>query len=196
MATNRALSAWLIASSLLLAPWATAAPTVWTGPTISFSKPAFANPNLPENQDAVLPGTVVITRGNNQGIFNIALDPSYTSMGDPKGTLWAFPMNNPPGADIRASNYASLTFEAWVIAHSQNPPSTVDKPAVMHLVDADIYVDVMFTTWGVGQQGGGGSFSYERSTNASAVPGTSPFGLGIALMLLMAWLAPGRQGVD
>ncbi len=47
------------------------AQTVWTGPTITFTRPNNVDWNQPENQDRIT-DTVWITRKNTQGIFNIA----------------------------------------------------------------------------------------------------------------------------
>ncbi|MEX2080122.1 MAG: hypothetical protein WEC33_00775, partial [Dehalococcoidia bacterium] len=58
---------------LALGLWAMAfaaeAATIWTGPKITFSKAATANPNDPANQDRMTPA-VWITRGNTMGIYN------------------------------------------------------------------------------------------------------------------------------
>ena len=59
------VSTWLLAAA-----WAAAAPTVWTGTTISFAKASGANHTLPANQDH-LTASVALTRGSTQGIFNI-----------------------------------------------------------------------------------------------------------------------------
>ncbi len=128
-------------------------PVVWTGPSITFSKPAGANHLLPENQDR-LTGAVTITRASAQGIFNIASESTYTHNLSPAGTEWAYGTT---------ANYAALTYqswEAWNGGAGGGPPSTVDRDAVLHLIAEDIYLNIKFTAWG----GSGGQFSYTRST--------------------------------
>ena len=162
--------------------------TVWTGPMISFSKPAFADPSLAQNQDAILPGVVSLTRADERGLFNIATESAYTKLVSPADTEWAFSLNN-PGETITATNFANLQFAAWELAHAESPPSVVGEPGVLHIVSADIYLDVQMTSWGV-TPGEGGSFSYMRATpNSAAVPGpngllTLAAALAVALMML------------
>ena len=52
------------------------AQSVWTGPKINFSKQAFADWTLPENQDRIT-DNVWLTRADLMGVFNIAVDSSY-----------------------------------------------------------------------------------------------------------------------
>ena len=65
-------------------------------------------------------------------------------------------------------DYRSLTFAPWEVWAQSNPPSTVGVPAVVHLMAEDIYVDIIFDTWG----SLGGTFSYHRAVQP-AVP-TAP----------------------
>lgn len=135
------------------------AAVVWDGPNISFSKPSHGDWNLPQNQDRIT-DTVWITRRDTAGIFNIRTEPEYDFFVSPENTEWAWPMNN-PGQTIAASNYQNLNFEVWVVAHDQDPPSTVNQPGVLHIISEDIYIDIKFTSWGMR---GDGRFSYVRST--------------------------------
>lgn len=144
-----------------MASGANAGPTVWDGPAVSFSKPAFGDPDQPANQDRITEG-VWITRGDTQGIYNIAQESFYSFVVSPKDTEWAWDLNN-PGKTIAASNYADLSFDVWFNAHGGSPPSTVGRPGVLHIISEDIYIDITFTGWAQGA-GGGGAFSYMRST--------------------------------
>jgi hypothetical protein len=126
---------------------------IWDGPPITFTKPGFSDWTLPQNQDLIT-DLVSITRANTQGLFNIKVEASFTHLASPEGTEWAYG---------KAADFASLTFEDWEGWAESNPPSTVGKDAVLHLVDEDIYIDIKFTEWGVGSPLGG-SFSYIRST--------------------------------
>jgi glucose/arabinose dehydrogenase len=153
----RALLLSSIGMLLLISPPATPAATVWTGPTIAFSKAAGADHTMEANQDRITPN-VWITRGSTQGIYNINTETLYTHNSSPADTRWAYGTT---------ANYASLTYQTWEDWHGgqpSGPPSTVGQDAVLHLVSEDIYIDIKFTSWGVGD----GAFSYERSTPAAA----------------------------
>jgi hypothetical protein len=152
------------------------AQTVWSGPTISFTKNDFANVNLPENQDRIT-ADVWITRNVNGGIFNINQESQYTS-GSPVGTLWATGlMEANEGKTIAATNYADLEFTDWVTAYGgtgslELPARLLTYNAVVRLTGApgaadDILFDLQFTDW---TQGGGGGFMYERATPAIMPP--------------------------
>ena len=129
------------------------AQTTWTGPVTTFTKANFADWTLKENQDSIA-GNVKITRADTAGIFNIASEEKYTKKSSPADTEWAFGTT----AEI-----GSLAFQNWQDAVSSNPPDMVDKDMVLHLISDDIYIDIKFTAWTKGRDGGG--FSYERSTN-------------------------------
>jgi hypothetical protein len=133
---------------------ALAAPTIWDGPSLTFTKVGFADPTLPENQDRIT-DNVWITRGGTGGIYNAAVEASYDMIGNtsPSGTLWAFGTTD---------NLDSLVFGTWRTTVSNNPPGSLNRDMVLHLVEDDIYLDLRFLSWGGQPQGG--SFSYVRST--------------------------------
>ena len=136
------------------------AQTIWDGPIITFTKPSNSDWTLAENQDQIT-DNVHITRANNQGIFNIVTEPSYTDFSSPSDTEWAIGTTD----DI-----ATLTFQNWEDTSGSNPPSLVDQDMVVHLITDDIYIDIKFTSWiggGGSGGGGGGGFSYERSTEST-----------------------------
>ncbi len=167
---------------------APAAPTVYTGFDVSFAKAALADETLPENQDIILPD-VVITRGSAQGIYNIALEDIYNTGSSPAGTAWAFVSNN-PSATISATNWENLFFQDWQTALGGSGnlfANILAGNAVLHLVYQDIYLDIRFTEWGVGMNGGG-SFAYERS---ALVP--EPGGLVLLSSVLLYAASLGRR---
>ena len=133
----------------------TGASTVWTGPPISFSKAAGADPTQASNQDR-LTSKVWITRGSSQGLYNAATETGFTHFLSPSDTEWA---------NGTTANYHSLTYtdwNTWAKVSNGSPGSTVGKQAVLHLKSDDIYIDIKFTSWG--GAGSGGAFSYTRST--------------------------------
>jgi len=137
----------------------TAAPAsaleVWSGRTYTFTRPDNVDWTLAQYQDRITP-VVWITRKLTQGIFNIAQEAGYNSF-SPAGTEWA---------TGNAVDYASLTFQSWVNWAGGNPPSTVGVDAVVHLIAADIYVDIRFLSWTAIS---GGGFSYVRAVQPPPV---------------------------
>jgi hypothetical protein len=146
-----------------LASVATAAPLIYTGYAVTFAKTPASDYTLPANQDRIL-SDVIITRGGTRGIYNIAEEESYADGSSPAGTAWAFTHNNPL-ATVAAANWATLAFTDWQSALGGGGSlgtAILNGNAVLHLVDQDIYLDIRFTSWGVGP-GAGGGFSYERA---------------------------------
>ena len=146
---------WLLLFLLagLAAPVVTEAATIWTGPPITFTKNAFADPTQAVNQDR-LTTNVWITRANNAGIYNAKTEANYAA-GSPADTEWAYGTT---------ANYATLTYAPWAAWVANNPPASVGQNAVLHLISDDIYIDIKFTSWGDGHSNPGGSFAYDRST--------------------------------
>lgn len=140
------------------------AATIWTGPMLSFTYAGGGNPALEANQDRITE-SVWITRGENSGIFNANSEDFFVS-NSPEGTAWAWNLAGfNTGLEISAVNYENLTFNPWVVANGGRgggPPSTVGTPGVLHLIEDDIYVDIIFTNWGGSDSGG--AFSYNRAT--------------------------------
>lgn len=137
--------------------------TYWTGAPVTFTKPDYSNWHLPENQDRIT-DNVWITRANYEGLFNITKEEYYDiSRGldpfmvlGPLNTKWAF--------GTIADGVGNLMFKPWAITIGWNPPEAVDENMVLFLESDSIYIDIKFTSWKSGQDGGGGGFSYERST--------------------------------
>lgn len=129
------------------------AQTIWTGPTMTFSKANSADWTIETNQDRITKN-VWLTRANSQGIFNIAIEENYVYSSSPAGTEWAYGTT----ADIE-----SLVFKKWEDLCGSQPLNLVNQDLVIHLVTDDIYIDIKFTFWQHG--GGGGGFTYKRSTN-------------------------------
>jgi hypothetical protein len=152
---------------------AQAAPTIWTGPDISFTKANGANPNLAVNQDRMT-SNIWLTRGSAQGLYNANSESFFSHFASPSGTAWA------TGS---LANYASLSYtdwNSWAKGVNAGPPSTVGVNAVLHLIPENIYLSIRFTSWTSG--GAGGGFSYVRSTPAIVPePGVS--------LLMLAGLA-------
>ena len=129
----------------------TLVPTVWSGEIITFTKADGSDPNDESNQDR-LTSDVWITRGNGGGqIYNAAVNSSANKELSPVGTEWAVGL---------LEDRATLTFENFRSAVTK-PQEVVDTNLVVHLIEDDIYLSIVFTSWSVGQKGG---FQYQRST--------------------------------
>jgi hypothetical protein len=170
-----ALLAFLLALpvTLELARDAHAVPTVWSGPTITFSKTG-ADPGDttdPLNQDRMT-DNVWLTRGGSEGMFNVApgREDAYTRYTSPADTQWATSvMSANTGKTIAAANWAQLSFTDWAPSYG-GPGFTLGgnittHNAVVHLLTDDIYLDLIFTNFT-----SGGDFTYDRSTPAAAAP--------------------------
>lgn len=139
-------------SGLLLNAGKTNAQTIWTGQKITFAKVNNADWTLPSNQDSIT-NNVILTRATTKGIFNIKKETTYTTDISPADTKWAFGTT----ADIE-----TLNFNSWKITVDGNPPGMVNRNMVLYLITDSVYIDIKFTSWSIGNAGGG--FSYERST--------------------------------
>lgn len=148
------------------------AAVVWNGPTMTFTRAAFADYTLPENQDRIATG-VWLTRASTQGLFNVAQEAAYATNVSPNGTEWAYGTT---------ANYSSLIYKDWQTFNGNSPPSMVGKDAVLHLIAADAYVDIKFLTWSTSAVGSG--YSYARSTDNPEPSGLVVLVVAGALMRL------------
>jgi uncharacterized protein (TIGR03118 family) len=143
----------LLALAPLAAPPASAAPTIWNGPRVTFTKVAGADPVQPANQDRITPN-VWLTRGSLQGLYNAKTESGFVHSFSPADTMWA---------NGTTANYATLAFtdwNTWAKTANGGPGNTVGKDAVLHLVSDDIYIDITITVW----DSRAGGFAYQRST--------------------------------
>jgi hypothetical protein len=163
-----------LVGAALLAPCVPAAadPIVWNGASIIFTKPDFADPELPVNQDW-LTDHIWLTRLNVGPLFNIVIESFPDDFTSPLDTEWAFGPTQPgnPGP-IAASNYANLVFAPFVPALNLAVGRNIlgYGPGVLHLITDDIYLDIRFTSWTSGMERSGGGFSYIRTTPDRPVP--------------------------
>lgn len=139
------------------------------GPKVSFSKKAGSDPNI--FKDKIIPGKLEITRGNNNGIYNIAVEGSFNSGVSPQDTTWntqIIDANNTSWSGLGNINtrtydtwFNGVNLPSWVAA-----PQYVGMPAIMKYTDPvtseERYWLIMFTKWGVGRYGEAGEFAYDR----------------------------------
>ncbi len=146
----------IITTSLFLGINTLVAQTIWTGPIMTFTKGDFVDWELEENQDRIT-SNVWITRADTKGIFNIVLEIIYVNFFSPADTEWAYGTTE---------DFDTLTYSNWQDTNGSFPPSMLDKEMVLHLITEDIYIDIKFLTWTIG---GGGGFSWERSTDQNLI---------------------------
>jgi hypothetical protein len=176
------LCGWPAAGALILLTGvcqnSATAQTVWDGPPVVFSKDGLADYLLPENQDH-LTDSVILTRADSLGMFNIALETQYTRDGfleegqdpSPAGTLWATSLvEGNSELTIAADDFAGLTFVSWAAAFGgagNLVGNITSNNAVVKLVgdpnstSDDIYLDLQFTLFEAA--GSGAPFAYQRS---------------------------------
>ncbi len=117
--------------------------TLWTGPEITFIKADSADWTLEANQDRIT-NNVWLTRADNEGIFNIALEKSFShTLAVPAKTLWAYGTTN--------DGIENLDFDYFLNTIHYNPPAMVDSNMVLKLIPYDIYIDIVFTSWTSGE---------------------------------------------
>ena len=133
------------------------AQTIWDSGSYTFTKTAVGQ------KDSLTPQTA-LTRGSSAQLFNIFSE-SAANQGDcswtPGNTQWAY------GS---IANWRTLTYMNLWDLHGCNPPTMIGQPMVLHLLAEDIYLQITFSDW---QQGGGGNFTYTRTTvapNCSGAP--------------------------
>lgn len=133
--------------------------TIWTGSSLVFEKIDGVDWNLEANQDRMT-DNVWITRANNKGIFNYKQELSYQGEDvygvSPKDTKWAI--------GTTSDDLKSLNFMTWARLHQGFPQDLIGRDLVVYLETDDIYLDLKFTSWASGEDGGKGGFAYIRST--------------------------------
>lgn len=126
---------------------------IWKGKMVTFSKETQDDWTLTNFQDSISPN-VILTRASKQSIFNIQME-TKSSGDSPLDTEWALGNIN----DIE-----SLEFCNFKCIAKGKPYEIVDQQLVLHLISDDIYLSIIFHTWGGGNTGDRGAISYSRST--------------------------------
>lgn len=146
------------------------AQTVWSGLTLSFSKPDGVDGTLSENQDQIT-DHVRLARGSSAGLYNDVAEIGWNGSG-PKLTKWATTLvagnEELTENEIVATNFANLEFTDWLPAYGGGGDNALHeriqgRRAVLYLVDDNTYLDIQFSYWGAGHFGGAGGFAYMRS---------------------------------
>ena len=134
-------------------------PTIWTCPEITFTKESNTDFSDPANQD-FFTDNVIITRDANGGqIINFANNDDPDDFRNvPSGVEWAIG---------RTAQLPNLNFGGFREIIGRPRENIVGLELVMHLIEDDIFLNITFSSWGIGdgdRAGGNGGFSYSRST--------------------------------
>ena len=122
----------------------------------------FTKDDYGDQVDVIIPGQLEITRGEEKGIFNIAVEEEYVQYSSPADTEW-----NSQYTDGTLNGWGDLTnitsrnYDHWRDSVDANPPGAVDDnlELIMHHTPSDRYFQIKFLQW---TEDGGGGFSYER----------------------------------
>ena len=158
---------------------------VWNGPPIVVTKE-----NGEQTIDSITP-SVSLTRGGSAGVYNAVTESNWSGV-SPRGTEWAFEgiNGNPVAASLAAENFENLTFDTWLMAlggTGMAGANIENRRGVLHLIDEDIYIDILFTYWEPGPTEEG-NFSYTRSSKPTLAQYTVPMpeaALGILIIALI-----------
>src|SRR5262249_4321950 len=111
------------------------AATLWTGPDTNWTK------SVTTPSDTILAGKVVLTRGTRDVLYNLAAGETAAGLNSPLDTMWAFG---------ELANFQTLTFQTMESLRNGNLAARIlQQPMVVHILSADIYFSIKFTTWGM-----------------------------------------------
>lgn len=128
--------------------------SIWSGEKITFTKEGGVNWLLEANYDQITEN-VWLTRGDRQGLFNVKYETSF-SFDSPERTLWA--RGTTDDLPDLSFNYfrSTLSFDIG--------DEILNTDLVLYIPEEGVFIDIKFTSWESGRDGGEGGFSYERST--------------------------------
>ena len=128
------------------------------GPKVSFKKTDYAI----DFRDVIIPGSLELTRKDNQGLYNAALESGWDSNVSPQDTTW-----NSQYTDLASSGWGNLGnvndrgFGTFYDALDNNLGcEIVGKELVFRHGDSGRMWIIKFTEWTQG--GNGGGFAYDR----------------------------------
>ena len=128
----------------------------------------FTATNYGTEVDVIIPGVLEITRNDNQGIYNSAVEGGFSGSSSPANTVW----NRDNWTNV--CNFSTRSYGNWRDYVAQNnTPGMVNAELIMKHVPTNRYWLVKFTNWQRDAQGG--AFAYTRkellscSTDSSIV---------------------------
>lgn len=130
-------------------------------PSTVFERPS----NSPEVVDKISDG-LIIKRNNTRGIFNAVFESFYDKnhYTSPKGTRWSSTYTDDVlGGSNDYSNVRQRKYGTWNEAVDGNPPNNLNTELIMHDLSTDLYWLVVFSVWGIGDNGDLGDVTYTRT---------------------------------
>ena len=126
----------------------------------------FVKTDAGTEQDCITP-SVCLTRGDQYPIFNAVLDAAPDSSDRnatiPTGTEWAVGTCD----TVAAADFGPFLSSSYAWSSAVSGPAYLPGVAsCLHILAEDIYIDLIFTSWTRGTNGGGtggGGFSYSRT---------------------------------
>jgi hypothetical protein len=108
------------------------------------------------------------TRPSNSKPFNAAVENGSNFSTSPTDSEWATATPTTMSDLTQATNLHFSPFLTWASTLPNGPHLTrvINQPAVLHLINENIYISIQFTAWKM--QGAG--FAYNRSTPAAVQP--------------------------
>ena len=122
---------------------------------VRFTKAANTDWRLEENQDRIT-SNVWLTRGSEGLLFNAKVESKHNGAG-PKGTKWFLGSLE----DYSEEQLRSLEFASMKSASKSRMRDAPGKTFIVHLVEDDIFIELLFHSWGNKSEGAG--FSYSRT---------------------------------
>ncbi len=122
---------------------------------VRFTKAANTDWRLEENQDRIT-SNVWLTRGSEGLLFNAKVESKHNGAG-PKGTKWFLGSLE----DYSEEQLRSLEFGSMKSASKSRMRDARGKTFIVHLVEDEMFIELLFHSWGNKSEGGG--FSYSRT---------------------------------
>lgn len=137
------------------------------GPKVVFTKSNYGN-----EVDVIIPGVLELTRGENQGIYNAAVEDSYDRETgpylSPTNTVWNSKYTDAGNHGWRPlTNLEDRTYDVWRNAVNLYPNYNIGEELVVRETTTNTYILIKFLSWT--SQSLGGGFSYERYVLESPV---------------------------
>lgn len=120
--------------------------------------------------DAITNQTHLSRLAEGGPMVNILLETVHDRELSPLNVEFAFAdFNSNPAGQISAANIVELIFAPFPEACGYTPPNIINIPCVCHLIEEDLYFDMLITSWGAGTAHAG-EVTYDRSNLIPASP--------------------------
>jgi hypothetical protein len=138
---------------------------------VKYKSVLFIKNNYGSEQDIISEG-VTITRGSQQGIYNIRVESGWDQNVSPSGTVWNSEFTDPLNYGwSNLENVTKRTFDTFHNAlNGQIGRNIVGSELVMHDQTTNIYWTVKFTSWTANGEGGGFEYTRTRFTKPKELP--------------------------